>query len=101
VPGYGHVLKNNLGYKGIRETESIDLTKCEHSHNYFDLSVRVSDEDFQSLDESLLMAPRQSDGSLPNIPFMKLRANSALIDKGVDIGFPFKGEAPDLGAYEY
>jgi hypothetical protein len=32
---------------------------------------------------------------------MKLKAGSDAIDKGVDIGLPFKGKAPDLGAFEY
>jgi hypothetical protein len=33
--------------------------------------------------------------------FMKLKSGNAAIDKGVDIGLPFKGKAPDLGAFEY
>jgi hypothetical protein len=30
-----------------------------------------------------------------------LVAGSDLIDKGVDVGIPYNGAAPDLGAYEY
>jgi hypothetical protein len=47
------------------------------------------------------MEPRQPDGSLPDIPFLKLYADSRLIDKGTDIDIPFIGDAPDLGAYEF
>ena len=30
-----------------------------------------------------------------------LRPNSPAIDKGVDVGLPFNGSAPDIGAFEY
>ena len=29
-----------------------------------------------------------------------LAANSSLIDKGTDVGLPYRGRAPDLGAFE-
>ncbi|MGW2643028.1 hypothetical protein [Streptomyces sp. NPDC001348] len=44
--------------------------------------------------------PRQSDGSLPVLPHLHLAANSTLIDKGVGVGLPYNGAAPDLGAFE-
>ena len=46
------------------------------------------------------MAPRQADGSLPTTNFLKLSASSNFINAGTDIGFPFCGEAPDLGCFE-
>jgi len=49
----------------------------------------------------LLSSPRNSDGSLPNIDFMKLVSGSDLIDKGIDVELPFNGIAPDLGAFEF
>lgn len=100
VPGFDHVLYNNLGYKGGREVQNLDAAKCTRANNYFDLDLTASDADFISLDESLLTAPRKADGSLPDVNFMKLKAGSQFIDKGKDIGFPFKGIAPDLGAFE-
>lgn len=30
-----------------------------------------------------------------------LQAGSPLIDAGIDVGLPFSGEAPDIGAYEF
>lgn len=60
----------------------------------------VTAEDFLSLDPVLAAAPRQTDGSLPKIDFMHLARTSDLIDAGVDLGLPFKGKAPDLGAFE-
>jgi hypothetical protein len=38
---------------------------------------------------------------LPAIDFMKLHAGSQMIDKGTNVGLPFVGAAPDLGAFEF
>ena len=99
--GYGHNLKNNLSYNArVSEYANIDFDACNADTNSFNLSVNVSKTDFISLDQTSLSAPRQADGSLPNIDFMKLTNNSSLIDKGENIGFPFVGAAPDLGCFE-
>jgi hypothetical protein len=45
-------------------------------------------------------APRLPDGSLPPMPMFRLVASSDLIDKGVNVGLPYQGAAPDLGAFE-
>jgi len=100
VPGYDHVLKNNLGYRGETEIRSIDYDQCDNSHNYFDLDLSVAYNDFLSHDEALLVRPREADGSLPEIDFMRLSSESDLVDKGLDFGFPFYSIAPDLGAFE-
>jgi hypothetical protein len=44
--------------------------------------------------------PRKSDGSLPDIDFLKLAPTSDLINKGVEVGLPYNGSAPDMGAFE-
>jgi len=99
--GYGHVLKNNLSFEPrTYETQWIDSTKCVLSNNSFSIPVKVTKADFVSVDQSQLVAPRKVDGSLLDIDFLKLRKGSKLIDRGVDIGFPYKGKAPDLGAIE-
>src|SRR6185437_15812988 len=36
-----------------------------------------------------------------NVDFLHLSAGSRMIDKGTDVGLPYLGTAPDLGAYEY
>ncbi len=38
---------------------------------------------------------------LPDIDFLRLRENSDLIDKGTNVGLPYNGDAPDLGAFEH
>lgn len=100
VPGYNHKMRNNLGYDGKREVDMLDVNKSDLANNYFDLKLQATDDDFVSLDETLLTAPRNADGSLPDNNFMKLKPNSQFVDKGQDIGFPFKGKAPDLGCFE-
>lgn len=100
LPGWGHVLKNNLGYKGRAEVSNIDRAKCELSANSFDLDLKLTDRDFKSLDPSELVQPRRSNGDLPDIRFMKLKPGNPAIDRGVETGLPFQGKAPDLGAFE-
>ncbi|MFV8375078.1 right-handed parallel beta-helix repeat-containing protein [Flavobacterium sp. LB1P71] len=101
VPGWAHVMSNNLGYKATeKELTDIDKSACTLTHNYFDLNLTINDSDFLSLDETLLTAPRQADGSLPKNNFFRLNAASNIINAGTAIGFPFKGTAPDLGCFE-
>ncbi|MBN1997426.1 DUF4990 domain-containing protein [candidate division KSB1 bacterium] len=101
VDGYDHVLKNNLSYQARGpETAYIDATLNTLANNSFDLPITITDTDFKSLDENLLTAPRNPDGSLPDIDFLRPVAGSDIVDAGVDIGFPFSGMAPDLGAFE-
>ena len=54
-----------------------------------------------SVESSGALGPRAADGSMPAVDFLKLAAGSQMIDKGTDVGLPFVGAAPDLGAYEY
>ena len=56
--------------------------------------------DLLSTDVALAAAPREPDGSLPENIFARPRPGGNLIDKGTDVGLPFLGSAPDLGAFE-
>jgi hypothetical protein len=100
VPGYGHRLKNNLAFGSERVLTNVDLKACESLHNSFDLPVTVNRSDFESLDDKEMMAPRQANGELPKIQFLHLRKGSDLVDQGIPLGFPMRGKAPDLGAFE-
>lgn len=60
----------------------------------------VTADDFVSLDTTGVSGPRKPDGSLPDVNFLHLAKGSDLIDKGTDIGIPFNGTLPDLGAFE-
>ncbi len=92
---------NNIAY--LNESANIRAQDTyTHDHNSWDQSgFTVSATDFQSLDTAQLRLPRQSDGSLPVITFGILVENSDLINKGVDVGLPFNGDAPDLGWNEF
>jgi hypothetical protein len=90
-------LRNNLAYTG---TLTSNLTGTNAAYNSWNLGVTLSDSQFQSVSTSGWDAPRQADGSLPVRPNLRLAANSTLIDKGTNVGLPYNGTAPDLGAFE-
>ena len=95
------VFVNNLSFAGRRK-DTID-DEAESQHNSWDskLNLTLTENDFLSLDDSKMTAPRNPDGSIPENDFLKLSPNSKAIDKGVDIGMPYVGKAPDLGAFEF
>lgn len=97
--GQKHHLRNNISYKG-QYSDSF-TSGSEETSNAWNLSVKVSDEDFESLDTSFATAPRNADGSLPSMKLFHLAASSDLIDAGKNIGYEYVGKAPDLGPYEF
>ena len=99
VSGVGHKLINNLSYGSRRELTAIEVSKCKLARNSFTLGLKLSDKDFLNLDEAELVQPRQPDGSLPVIQFLRPAAGSVLMDAGVNHGLPFKGTRPDIGAF--
>ncbi len=100
VPGVGHHLRNNLSYGSKTLITQFDPAQNEAGHNSFAPEIAVTDHDFVNLDDSQLTLPRQADGSLPTITFLHLAEGSTLINAGVDVGLPFRGPKPDLGAFE-
>jgi hypothetical protein len=92
------VLRNNLAFAGTLVSND---SGTDNGFNSWTLSaLTVAAADFQSVTMTGVDGPRLADGSLPNLPFMHLVAGSDLIDKGMDVGLPFSGAAPDLGAFE-
>jgi hypothetical protein len=61
----------------------------------------VTNADFISVDTTGVRGPRNADGSLPTVPFLHLGSGSLLIDAGTNVGLPFLGAGPDLGAFEF
>jgi hypothetical protein len=94
--GSVHVLKNNISYLG----NNVIVVTSEQIANSWQ-GFTVTDNDFISLDTSLAKSPRTADSSLPFTDFLRLASGSSLIDAGVDVGLPFLGAAPDLGAFEF
>ena len=108
------ILRNNIGY--ANEVKDFHLgtgAVVTHDHNSWDQSLSISDSDFMQVDASvpsgssatkysaILAAPRKSDGSLPDIDFLKPTTSSRVLDRGTDVGLIFYGEAPDLGYWQY
>jgi hypothetical protein len=90
-------LRNNIAYTG---TLTSNMSGTSSAYNSWDLGVALSDSQFRSVSTAGWDAPRQADGSLPVLPHLRLAAGSTLIDKGTDVGLPYSGRAPDLGAFE-
>lgn len=108
VPGYGHYLKNNLGFSP-RSTSvaNLDQAASDVSHNFFTLPVTVAADDFvfTTTDTArllqLISSPRQADGSLPRLDLLRLKDGSDLIDRGLPLaGLAYNQGAPDLGCFE-
>jgi len=101
IPGRDHRLKNNLGFAATEaEVAELDAAASDVSGNYFTLPIAITAEDFLGFDEADLVKPRKPNGDLPDVPFLHLARDSDAIDRGVGVGHPFKGQAPDLGAFE-
>ena len=105
VPGYGHVLRNNVSYAprsaGAIITE-YDAARCTIDHNSFlTTDITLSDADFVSLDTTLFSQPREANGELPVTNLLRPAKGSDLIDAGIKVGLPYKGRRPDLGYQEY
>ena len=121
-----HVLKNNIAFPNKNSQigecwEKIESQNIDHyvecpagENNTWNLNIDLTEDDFVSLDDPSMtvtgkdlstivgiLGPRNDDGSVPNVGFLKLKKGSRAIDKGEDLGFPFVGKAPDLGAFEY
>ncbi len=111
-----HDMKNNIAYPN--KTAYIGtyngITYAAGSNNTWNLGITPAESDFASVsDPSMtttgkdlstiagILGPRQADGSVPDVDFLKLKSSGQMIDKGVNIGLPYAGSAPDLGAYEY
>lgn len=109
VPGYGHILHNNLSHSprsAGKHIIDINMSECEYINNSFlPLELTVTDDDFISLDASQLTLPRKADGSLPDINFLRLKVSSKLYNAGIgysagegngDIGYSWMEEAAIL-----
>ena len=92
------IIKNSdvLGDAGSFNADVTDI-----SNNSWSEGIETTPDDFESIDYSELTGPRKADGSLPDVSFFHLVSGSDLIDAGVDVGLPYNGSAPDLGAFEF
>jgi parallel beta-helix repeat protein len=96
-----------------KRSDSGTTTQQHNSWNGDSKPWAASESDFEGLDiESIINAPRQADGSLAETTQFHLKSTAThLIDQGVSYTdfsgdqisdyVSYKGEAPDLGCYEY
>ena len=111
-----HDMKNNIAYpiKTAYIGTYNGTTYAAGSNYTWYLGITPAESDFASVsDPSMtttgkdlstiagILGPRQADGSVPDVDFLKLKSSGQMIDKGVNIGLPYAGSAPDIGAYEY
>jgi hypothetical protein len=90
------IYKNNIAFTGVATGSGGGTQAVDNSWN---LSPAPAASDFLSVDTAGIYASRKPNGDLPDVKFMRL-AGSKYIDKGVDVGLPFSGAVPDLGAFE-
>jgi hypothetical protein len=95
-----HVLRNNLAHGPGGALSRHNPAEVDDDGNSWNGKVTVTDADFASVSPTGVDGPRQANGSLPTLDFMRLVPGSDLIDAGKDVGLPFRGKAPDLGAFE-
>ena len=82
---YYLIIKNNLEYKAGRYPP---LHEPVEEKNSWNVNANITDSYFESLDPW-------------SVDFLHLSSQSEnLIDNGVDVGLPYNGSAPDIGAYE-
>ena len=93
------VYRNNLSGNNTAISSS-QPDVIDDTFNSWNLAVTVTAADFLSVSETLGSAPRNADGSLPVNNLFRLASTSDLIDKGVNLGMAYSGNAPDLGAFE-
>jgi hypothetical protein len=104
--GGNYIFANTLtqGQHDIRNCISIQggvyILSPAYTSDSWTIGYSVTDTDFLSLDTSLALVARTADGYLPVTDLFRLAPGSSLIDAGGDVGIPFKGNAPDLGAFE-
>ena len=94
-----NVLRNNISFQGEDQIEP----EVDDQHNSWNkpFETHTTEDDFLSLDDSVIAGPRNPDGSIPESGFLRLAPNSDAIDVGMEVGLPFAGKAPDLGTFEY
>ncbi|SCY41578.1 Right handed beta helix region [Nonlabens sp. Hel1_33_55] len=99
-PAASLIVKNSLSFDGS-ESDSFNATQTDITNNGFQDGRVTNSSDFRSLNVSLMLSARQANGDLPVVDFLRLTSSSDLIDAGVDVGLPFNGTAPDIGAFEF
>ena len=100
APGGAFTFKNNISLASEQGELRYWGANTFNTNNSWSPVYSVSAADFVSVSSVGMDGPRQADGSLPVTNFMRLAPTSGLVNRGVEVGIPFTGSAPDLGAFE-
>jgi hypothetical protein len=98
---YGTLIIKNCASLATAKANTLACKSVTQAYNTWNSGFSCATTDFVSLDYSVMLNPRQADGSLPEVTLLHLKSTSTMIDKGTNVGYAFSGTAPDLGAYEY
>ena len=94
------IIKNCVSMNSISANSFSSKTVTNINNSWNKSGVTTDISDFVSLDTSLILTPRNSDGSY-NTTFMNLVSGSDLIDAGLDVGINYANNHPDLGYFEF
>lgn len=78
IPGTREVLHYNISYGGTLIKDDNNPSENVTDNSWTMDSLTLSDVDFQSIDAAQLTLPRKSDGSMPDITFMRPISGSSL-----------------------
>jgi Right handed beta helix region len=100
--------RNNVAYSGTLLSNNTFNAADDANNSWTTSGLTLTATDFQSTTYAgtgtqyiaALTAARKSDGSLPDLTFLRPSAASKLIDAGVNVGLPYNGKLPDLGYWE-
>lgn len=89
VSGYGHFLAHNVSFDPRdKDYYNMDFAKCTLINNSFGpKELTLTTDDFESLDGEPLTSPRQADGTLPDILFVRPKSTSALYSSKMGYSF--------------
>jgi hypothetical protein len=96
--GQKHTFKNCVSLSSTNANSY--GTGSVQTNNTWNSGISVSTADFLSLVLTQADDARNPDGSLPDNDLFRLKTTSALVDAGVNVGLPYNGSAPDIGAFE-
>jgi hypothetical protein len=95
-----HIVRNNAAIGSVAIGSTATYPSIQMSNTWQVLST-VNTNDFLNTDyNAWALAPRRDDGGLPENPFLRPVPTGRLVNKGINLGAPFAGSAPELGAYE-
>lgn len=100
VPGYGHILKNNVSFTFTDSSKgghliNCDASQCTIENNSFapsETSFSVTADMFVSTAASTLFAARDAEGNLPKMDFMRAKVGSILEEK--KMGWSYDSSEP-------